>query len=147
MVQVRFSYADVSNVTLPQKQIVKHFIAGIFANEGRNLLQLNYVFCSDEYLLKINKDYLSHDYYTDIITFDLSDTDSNYRQIIGEVYVSTDRVRENASTHSISFQKELLRVLFHGALHLCGYLDKKKSEITKMRERENHYLCLFEKRQ
>jgi probable rRNA maturation factor len=86
---------------------------------------------------------LQHDYFTDIITFDLS---VSKNETIGEIYISVDRVRENAMTHSVTFQTELLRVIFHGALHLCGYKDKKKSEITIMREKEDYYLLLFEQK-
>jgi probable rRNA maturation factor len=100
---------------------------------------VNYIFCSDHYLLQINKQFLQHDYFTDIITFDLSVTDV----IEAEIYISVDRVRDNASTLKVSFEDEILRVIIHGALHLCGYKDKKKSEIEKMRNREGHYMRLY----
>ncbi len=84
--------------------------------------------------------FLHHDYYTDVITFNFSSA----KKIDGEVYISIPRVKENSKIHVAPFQTELLRVVFHAALHLCGYDDKKKSEITIMREKEDHYLCLFE---
>ncbi|MDB5191601.1 MAG: ybeY [Segetibacter sp.] len=143
MPTVSFSYADVP-LTLPNnKKALKAFIESVFIQEGHTLSQLNYIFCSDEYLLQINKDFLQHDYYTDIITFDLSEAREN--GIIGEVYISADRVKDNAGQNKVSKREELLRVIFHGALHLCGYRDKKKSEITLMREKEDYYLRLFEK--
>jgi rRNA maturation RNase YbeY len=91
-------------------------------------------------LLNINKTFLKHDYFTDIITFDLSE---GFVEIVGEVYISIHRVRDNARSLRTNVTNELLRVLFHGALHLCGYKDKKKSEITIMREKEDYYLSLF----
>jgi probable rRNA maturation factor len=98
---------------------------------------LQYIFCSDKYLLGINKSYLQHDYYTDIISFDLSETKG---KLIGEVYISIDRVKDNAKTHKTSFKEELLRVIFHGALHFCGYKDKKPAEIKKMHAQEDKWL-------
>ena len=109
--------------------------------EGKSLKNLQYVFCSDAYLLHINQQYLQHDDFTDIITFDLSAGED----IEGEIYISSERVRENAGLHGNSFQHEMQRVIFHGALHLCGYKDKKKSEIQTMRDKEDAYLRLFDK--
>jgi rRNA maturation RNase YbeY len=118
-------------------------VASLFKKEKVSLSRLDYVFCSDEFLLEINNKFLNHDYYTDIITFDLSDTDS----IMGEIYISIDRVKDNATQQSTSFKEELTRVIFHGALHLCGYKDKKQSEINLMRQKENYYLNLFHVKQ
>ncbi len=139
---IRFNYADVKSISLKKKTIIKELVAEIFSNDGRILEVLNYIFCSDEYLLKINKAFLNHDFLTDVITFDLSFS----KTTIGEVYVSVDRVKDNAILHSAAFQTELTRVIFHGALHLCGYRDKKKSEITLMRQKEDYYLQLLEKK-
>ena len=139
MSAVRFYYADVKAIPLNKKSIVKEFVGDIFSNEGKDLRLLTYVFCSDDYLLTINKAFLNHDYFTDIISFDLTEGVGT----VGEVYVSVDRVRENAIFHSTTFQEEFLRVIFHGALHLCGYQDKKKSEITVMRQKEDYYLRAF----
>ena len=140
MAAVNFYYADVPSVSLQQKRLVKQFIVSIFQQERVPIKKLDYVFCSDEYLLSINRSFLQHDYYTDIITFNLSEASS----VEGEVYISIDRVRENASEHRVSFRRELLRVMFHGVLHLCGYGDKKKREITIMRDKEEYYLRSFE---
>lgn len=115
---------------------LKGFIEKLFKKEGKKLRSINYIFCSDEDILKINKQYLKHDFYTDIITFDLSESD----EIVAEVYISTERVRENAKSLDTSFVSEIHRVIFHGALHLCGYGDKTKSEKVEMRKREDYYL-------
>ena len=122
--------------------MLKLQIEQLFIKERVVLDSLSYVFCSDEYLLKINREFLNHDFYTDIITFDLSETQVG---VIGEIYISLDRVKENAAGLGISFSEELLRVLFHGALHLCGYRDKKKAEIMEMRKKEEQYLRLYKK--
>lgn len=135
-----FSYAD-RQPRLKDKRLVKQFIKDLLLGEGQELDALNYVFCSDEYLLGINREFLNHDFYTDIITFDLRD---NHREAVnGEIYISIERVEENRINHDSSFREELLRVLFHGALHLCGYKDKTKREILVMRQKEDHYLRLF----
>ena len=122
--------------------MLKLQIEQLFIKERVVLDSLSYVFCSDEYLLKINREFLNHDFYTDIITFDLSEKRVG---VIGEIYISLDRVKENAAGLGISFSEELLRVLFHGALHLCGYRDKKKAEIMEMRKKEEQYLRLYKK--
>ncbi|MCX6319116.1 MAG: rRNA maturation RNase YbeY [Bacteroidetes bacterium] len=129
-------------ISLRERTLLKRFIESIFKKEGKRLESLNYIFCSDNALLDINRQYLSHDYYTDIITFDLSASD----QIQGEIYLSTDRVRDNAKSLCVTVQEELHRVIFHGVLHLCGYGDKKPAEERKMRERENHYLKVWNNR-
>jgi rRNA maturation RNase YbeY len=136
---IRFFFKDVT-VTLTARKKLKSFINKIFTQEGRKILALNYVFCSDEELLRINKAYLKHDFYTDIITFDLSE---NPQEIIGETYISVERVRENASSFKTSIQEELLRVIFHGVLHLCGYKDKSNQEKLLMRKKEDDYLIMY----
>ena len=136
--EVQFHYLQKTPFT--NRILVKETIKHLFKKEKKILGQLTYIFCSDEYLLQINKEYLQHNYYTDIITFDLSDTNN---QVNGEVYISIDRVKDNAKTFQTGFQKELLRVIFHGALHLCGYKDKSKSEEALMRKTEDKYLHYF----
>ena len=103
--------------------------------------ELNFIFCSDEYLLQINRQYLQHDYYTDIITFDYSQKNL----VSGDIYISIDRVKDNAATYKVSFQNELLRVIIHGVLHLCGYKDKTKADAGLMRKKEDYYLSLWPK--
>jgi len=138
--QVLFNYADIQPPKFPKTRL-KNFIASLFVRENRRLQQLQYVFCSDEYLLGINRQFLDHDYYTDIITFDLSNDTTLPTE--GEVYISIERVKDNAKIHKVSFKEELLRVIFHGALHLCGYLDKSDADIILMREKENYYIGQF----
>ena len=128
-------------VTIKNRRPLKLFINRLFKEEGKALHSLNIIFCSDEYLLAINKLHLQHNFYTDIITFDLSEKDSQF--IIGELYISIDRVKENAFSLSINFSTELLRVIFHGALHLCGFKDKTKTDIKNMRDKEEEYLRLY----
>ncbi len=94
----------------------------------------------EAYLLQINCDFLQHEYYTNIITFDLSDTP---QRVSGEIYISVDRVKDNAATHGVSFTEELHRVFFHGALHLCEYQDKKPAEVKAMRMMEDRYLGAY----
>lgn len=133
---ILFRNAD-KTFLFPQKKGLKQFIEQLFKSEKKSLYELTYVFCSDEYLLTINRDFLQHDYYTDIITFDLSEQP---KQIIGEIYISLDRIKDNAKTLNTSIKEETLRVIFHGALHLCGYKDKSRTDIIKMRSKEDHYL-------
>lgn len=98
---------------------------------------LNYIFCTDEHLLQINKQFLDHDTFTDIITFDLSEGEND---LTGEIYISVERVQENAAKFSTTYEQELHRVIFHGALHLCGFKDKKEADKKEMRRQED--LCL-----
>jgi probable rRNA maturation factor len=133
--KIKFFFSK--QVHLAERTRLKAFIEKIFRSERKPLFGLNYVFCSDKELLKINQDFLHHDFYTDIITFDLSEGPA----IQGEIYISIERVRDNASKLGVSFKSELHRVIFHGALHLCGYRDKSKIEAKKMREKENFYLA------
>jgi probable rRNA maturation factor len=139
METILFRNAD-KTFLFPKKKGLKQFIELLFKKEKKGLFELTYVFCSDEYLLGINRSFLQHDYYTDIITFNLSE---NPKQIIGEIYVSLDRIKDNANELKTSIKEETLRVLFHGALHLCGYKDKSKSDIIKMRKKEDQYLSLY----
>jgi probable rRNA maturation factor len=138
---IQFFSADVKAPVLPRTKL-KAFIETIFEKEGKILSNLTYVFCSDEYLLDINRKFLNHDYYTDIITFDISETKEKTE---GEIYISIDRVRDNAKTLNQIYSRETLRVIFHGALHLCGYKDKSKSQKEEMRMQEEYYLSLFNK--
>ena len=139
MQTVFFNTAD-RQLLLKNKKRLKDFIATIFEVENKPLKRLDYVFCSDDYLLQINEDALQHNYYTDIITFPLSEKGL---PIIGEIYISLDRVKENAKNYNATVLNETLRVLFHGALHLCGYGDKAKSEKKTMRTKEDFYINAF----
>jgi rRNA maturation RNase YbeY len=104
--------------------------------------QLNFIFCSDEGLLEINQEYLNHDYYTDIITFDLRDN-TGLSIIEGDIFISIDRVQDNATTLGVEFKDELLRVLSHGVLHLIGFKDKSEEEAQEMRTHETNAIKLF----
>lgn len=105
--------------------------------QGIETVDLIYIFCNDDYLLEINKEYLNHDTFTDIISFDMSETP---KALLGEIYVSIDRIRENAKKFKETYEHELHRVIFHGALHLCGFKDKAKNDKERMRQEEN--ICL-----
>ncbi|MCX6203292.1 MAG: rRNA maturation RNase YbeY [Bacteroidetes bacterium] len=133
---ISFNKAD-KNATLGNRLALKAFIEKALKKEGMTIESLQYIFCSDKFLLDINKSYLKHDYYTDIISFDLSEIKG---KLIGEVYISIDRVKDNAKTHKTILNEELLRVIFHGALHFCGYKDKKPADAKEMRAQENKWL-------
>ena len=120
-------FFETRGFSLENRNGLKSQIVSLFKKEGKKLESLNYIFCSDKRLLEINRQYLQHDYYTDIISFDLSADPAT----MGEIYISIDRVRDNARTLGVSFKAELHRVIFHGALHLCGYGDKKKEEAVR----------------
>jgi rRNA maturation RNase YbeY len=132
---IRFNYAD-RKLNCISKTTLKNMVLFIFKEEKVKLDTIDYIFCSDEYLLNINQQSLKHDYYTDIITFLLSDEG---HPIIAEIYISVDRVKDNAQQLKQSFNKELARVIAHGALHLCGYKDKKKGDVAEMRAKEDYY--------
>jgi rRNA maturation RNase YbeY len=140
VLNVFFHYSD-RQLTVKNKVKIRAFIQDIFINEEVNMKRIDYVFCSDEFLLNINKSFLNHDTFTDIVTFDLSD---HPNEIIGEIYISIDRVKENATMHNCNFKTEILRVLFHGSLHLCGYKDKAKKDVIEMRAKENFYISTYE---
>ena len=142
MQKINFQKAD-SALTLTSKTELKAFIESLFKKEKTALATINYIFCSDKYLLSINQQFLKHDYYTDIITFGLHDKGT---PVVAEVYISTDRVKENAATNGVTYTNEMLRVLFHGALHLCGYKDKSKADILTMRAKEDAYLKRYTKK-
>ncbi|MBK8609475.1 MAG: rRNA maturation RNase YbeY [Chitinophagaceae bacterium] len=139
MQKIQFYFHD-RRPALKERKKLKLFIENMFRKEKRALETLSYIFCSDEYLLTINKEFLEHDFYTDVITFDMG---AKSEPTVGEVYLSVDRIRENAKTEAISVTEELHRVIFHGALHLCGYKDKIKTDKKKMRSAENRYLELY----
>jgi rRNA maturation RNase YbeY len=126
--------------SLTERTRLKRFIEDLFRKEKKRLFSLNYIFCSDKYLLGINRAFLGHDFFTDIISFDLSEKKN---PVTGEVYISIDRVRENAVLYDDTFKRELLRVIFHGALHLCGFRDKTRKESLEMRKKEEFYLSRF----
>ncbi len=121
---------------------MKQWIKQIISSEGFYLQQINYIFCSDSYLLKINQDFLKHDTLTDIVTFDTKEK-NEANSIDGEIYISVQRVDENATLLNNNFEDELNRVIIHGILHLCGYSDKDDKQKTMMRQKENQALSLL----
>jgi probable rRNA maturation factor len=136
--KIQFSFRH-KGLSLTNRVLLKAFIASIIKKERRRLGTLQFIFCSDDDLLSINQEFLGHDYYTDIITFELGDETF----IKGEIYISIDRVRENAQTFQQPLYLELHRVIFHGVLHLCGYGDKTKTELTLMRKKETECLTSY----
>jgi probable rRNA maturation factor len=119
---------------------LRKWILAAIKKEKFTLSSLNYIFCSDDHLLSMNISHLHHKTYTDIITFDLS---SEKKKITGEIYISIDRVKENAAIYKVPFSTELKRVMIHGVLHLCGYKDKTEKDVKRMRAREDFYLPLY----
>lgn len=119
------------------KALIQHIIA---SETKKPLDYINFIACSDEFLLTINTDYLQHDYYTDIITFDYSET-----AIASDIYISIDRIKENAKEQNVSSLHELQRIIIHGVLHLCGYADATEKQRAEMTEKENLYLRFLEK--
>ncbi|MEP6647413.1 MAG: rRNA maturation RNase YbeY [Saprospiraceae bacterium] len=129
-----FASHDIDFHLRNQEATIDWIIAAI-EEEGYTLNRIDYIFCSDEFLLDINRTHLKHDDYTDIITFPLEED-----PISGEIYISIDRVKENASTFEVAFEHELHRVMIHGVLHLCGYDDHEDDDIQEIRMKEEHYL-------
>lgn len=128
-----------SDFVLDEKTQYSDWVTRIIESEGFTEKQLDYVFCTDDYLLNINQEYLNHDTYTDIITFDYSDG----KALSGDIFISTDRVTENAKAYKVSLEEELLRVMSHGVLHLMGFGDKTNEERELMRIKEEEKIKLF----
>lgn len=124
----------------PRRKELKKFLLSLFRQEGQEVEHVNYIFCTDKCLHQINRKFLQHDTYTDIVTFPLSEPGA---PITAEIYISVDRVKENAKIFKSVFTDELHRVIIHGALHLCGYRDKTKAQIKEMREQEAYYLTKY----
>jgi rRNA maturation RNase YbeY len=135
-----YFFSEEIDFELKEKLTRKRWLKSIATKAGFNIRELNYVFCSDEYLYRMNLEYLNHETYTDIITFDNSEKEFD---IAGDIFVSIDRVGENAKTHDQKVETELNRVLVHGLLHLMGYKDKTKEESTLMRQKEEESINLY----
>lgn len=132
---IRFHMEDVM-LTLPfTEERLSSWLQEVILSEGKSLVGLDFIYCSDEYLLEVNKEYLDHDYYTDVITFPYQN-----QAVEGDVFISVDRVKENAVLEAVDFSQELCRVMVHGVLHLCGYEDHTAELKAQMRGKENHYL-------
>jgi len=139
MGESKISFQSVGTFSLKTEVAVTKCIKALAKQELREIGDIIFVFCDDNYLHKINLEFLDHDTYTDIITFDYSVGN----EIISEIYVSVDRVAENAKKYSQTFENEIHRVIIHGVLHLCGYKDKLSEDKQIMRDKENHYLSLL----
>ena len=134
---IQFSFQ--TNYPLKSRTKIKQWIKQVIEAKGKKTGNITYIFCDDEYLLEVNKHYLQHDYYTDVITFDYVENDL----ISGDIFISTDRVRENALAFGSSETEELHRVIIHGALHLLSLKDKSEKEASQMRQAENEALKLL----
>ncbi len=129
------------NIEMPllDEQKVRRWIESVASDYGKRIGDVNYIFCDDEKILAVNQEFLGHDYYTDVITFDYSEGDT----ISGDIFISLDTVRSNAEKYGVPYGEELQRVMVHGVLHLCGVNDKGPGERKKMEAAENHALTLF----
>lgn len=137
----RFYHQDI-DAKLKDKRKLSAWLDGLINKHLKDVkkISLSYIFCTDAYLLSINRQFLQHDTLTDIITFDMSEKDS---ELLGEIYISVERVRENAEKFAVGYKDELHRVIFHGALHLCGYGDKKAADKQEMRRMEDKCLRTY----
>ncbi len=134
-------FSEEIDFELEESHLFTAWINEVITREGYKLVCINYIFCSDDYLLKINREHLKHDFLTDIISFDQS---LEAGEIEGDIFISIDRVRENAKELTIAFKKELALTIIHGVLHLIGYNDKSPSEIEEMRKKEEACLSLLD---
>ncbi|WP_419213196.1 rRNA maturation RNase YbeY [Maribacter sp. X9] len=133
------NYNYLMDFKLDKEDVYDVWLKETCKTEGFSINELNYIFCDDDYILKINQDYLQHDYFTDIITFDYV----LGTQLSGDLYISIDRIKENAKEFSVTFENELKRVMVHGVLHLMGYSDKTDTATTEMRAKEEEKIKLF----
>lgn len=133
---------QAENIDFPKikKQATKNWIKLVAENYGKKIGDINYLFCTDEKILEVNNQYLSHDFYTDIITFDYSEGN----KISGDIFISLDTVRTNSQKYNTGFMEELHRVIIHGILHLCGIDDKSEHEEKAMRQAENKALKMIQ---
>ena len=134
---IQLFFEDIDPIEIDSR--TNEWLQKLILLEGKKVGKINYIFLSDDGLLKVNRDFLQHDYYTDVITFDYV----KGKTISADIFVSLPRICENAISHSRDFNSELHRVLAHGLLHLCGYKDKTEDEITEMRNKEDFYLNIY----
>lgn len=135
---ISFNYE--TDFSLPKEELIfEQWILKIIASEGKELGEINYIFCDDNYLHQINVEYLNHDTLTDIITFDYTENEF----LSSDIFISVERISDNANDFGVSFETELLRVMAHGILHLCGYKDKTEADSTIMRSKEEEKMRLF----
>ncbi len=141
MTEIYFHSEDIDLPISIDEPAIRNWLIALAEEESQQISSLNYIFCSDEFLLTINKDFLNHDYYTDIITFDYSEENV----VSGDIYISIDRVVDNAREYRATFEHELMRVIAHGCLHLLGYKDKTDEEQSVMTQKEEASLLLLQK--
>ncbi len=141
MRNILFSSGD-KKINISETKNYKKLLNEIFVQENVVMKEIRIIFCSDEYLLKINKSYLKQNYYTDVISFVLSEINE---PVLGEIYLSVERIKENAKSYSVLYQNELLRVMIHGCLHLCGYTDNSLNKKKHMHKKENYFLAIYSK--
>ncbi|SFI29166.1 rRNA maturation RNase YbeY [Halpernia frigidisoli] len=134
---INYFFENTDPIEISEK--ISPWLNDLITSENKKLGEITFIFADDEYVLKVNQDYLKHDFYTDVITFDYV----KGKIISGDIFVSLHRISDNAKMLDKDFEKEFLRVLAHGILHLCGYKDKSEEEISLMREKEDHYINLF----
>ena len=134
-------FKEDTSFALKEKRLTSRWLKFVAQAEAKKLGDIGIIFCSDTYILDVNIKYLGHDYYTDIITFDYCEGD----RLSGDLFISIDSVRENASFYGVDFPTELNRVIVHGLLHLIGYDDHSEEDIAMMRSKENYYLGLRDK--
>lgn len=136
---IRFSIE--TKYSLKNRTLIKQWVKTVVENKGKKLGDVSYILCDDDYLLEVNRQYLKHDYYTDIITFDYTEND----RIGGDLFISIDRVKDNATALQVPEHEELMRVMIHGVLHLLGLKDKSEKEVKQMRKAEEECLELLKK--
>lgn len=134
---INFNYE--TDFQLEREEAYQEWLSAVILSESKKEGEINYIFCDDEYLLKINVEYLNHDTLTDIISFDYSVGN----ELHGDIYISVERVAENAVDYEVSFTEELMRVMVHGVLHYCGYKDKTEEDALNMRQKEDQKITLF----
>ncbi|TQI69376.1 rRNA maturation RNase YbeY [Gramella sp. Hel_I_59] len=139
MVKGTINFFNENNFSLKDEELFQNWLFRLAESEHKNIGEINYIFCDDDYLLEINRNYLDHDTYTDIISFDNTVGNS----LNGDIFISTERVEENAADYNVDFLQELKRVIAHGMLHFCGYKDKSESESDLMRRKEDEKIKMF----
>ena len=139
--KIEFFY-EVGGFKLHEESMLRTWLNKSCMLESYKLEHLNFIYCDDEYLLKMNKEYLNHDYYTDIITFDNSEDEG---VIEGDIFISVDRAKDNAKNFEQDFMREIERLMIHGLLHLIGYADKSNEEKSQMTAKEDYYLSILDK--
>lgn len=133
----------IKTTAVKDRRLLKGWLNEVMTDEGKKPGSINFIFSNDQHVLELNREYLKHDYLTDILTFPMSEQEGI---ITGDIYISIERVKENAGDFGVKFSEELKRVMVHGILHMCGYKDKTRTEQKLMRQKEDHYLQRYHDR-